>query len=118
MLVNLWIEAIFHELAALSVMRASHDHEIPFAWYQRNSQRNTLVVVINGDGELLTSAASRVARKMLPVRIYTGFKINNFKARKSAASGGSLNSSGWTGDFQTICPPASKIALPSIFVER
>ena len=59
-------------LAALPVMRATHEPEMPFARHQRNSQRSILVVVISGDGKLLTSAPSSVAGEMLFMR--TGFK--------------------------------------------
>ena len=52
------------KLAALSVTRASHEPEMPFARHQRNSQRSTLVVVISGDGEQLTTAQNSVAGEM------------------------------------------------------
>ena len=55
-------------LAALPVTRATHGPEMPFVGHQRKSQRSTLVVVISGDGELVTSAPSSVAGEMLPVR--------------------------------------------------
>ena len=42
-----------------------------FARHQRTSQRSTLVVVISGDGELLTSARNSVADEMSLIR--TGF---------------------------------------------
>ena len=54
-------------LAALPVTRSTHEPEMPFARYQRNSQRSTLVVVISADGDQLTSAPSSVGGKMLPV---------------------------------------------------
>ena len=44
---------------------------MPCARYQRNCQKSTLVVVIIGDGELLTSAPSSVAGELSLVR--TGF---------------------------------------------
>ena len=55
-------------LAALPVTRFTHEPEMPFAKHQRNSQKSTLVVVISGDGELLTSVLSSVAGEMMPVR--------------------------------------------------
>ena len=57
-------------LAALPVTNAMHEPEIPFARHQRNSESCPLVVVINGDGEL-TSTASSVATEMLLVRTWT-----------------------------------------------
>ena len=56
-------------LAALSVTLSTNEPEMPFARHQRNSQKSTLVVVIiRGDGELLTSAPSVVAGEMSLVR--------------------------------------------------
>ena len=45
----------------LAALPATPEPEMPFARHQRNSQRSTLVVVISGDGELLTSAPNCVA---------------------------------------------------------
>ena len=60
------MEAIFYEFdKTVSGARNTYDPEMPFARHQRNSQRSTLVVVISGDGELLTSAPSSVAGEML-----------------------------------------------------
>ena len=52
--------------------RATHEPEMPFARYRRSSKRRTLgvrvtVVVISGDGELLTSVPNSVAGEMLLV---------------------------------------------------
>ena len=52
-------------------MHATNEPEMPFVRHQRNSQRSTLVVVISGDGELLTSAPTSVEGEMSLVR--TGF---------------------------------------------
>ena len=56
-------------IVALPVTRATHEPEIRFARYRRNIQRSTLVVLlvvlISGDGELLTSAPNSVAGEML-----------------------------------------------------
>ena len=55
--------------AAPPVMRATHEPVMPFARHQCNSQlKSTLLVVISGDGDLLTSTSSSVASEMLPVR--------------------------------------------------
>ena len=48
--------------------RATHAPEVPFANHQRNNQRSNLVVVISGDGELITSVPSSVAGEILSVR--------------------------------------------------
>ena len=41
---------------ALPVTPETDEPEIPYARHQRNSQRSSIMVVISGDGELLTSA--------------------------------------------------------------
>ena len=55
-------------LTALPVMHAAHEPEMLFARHQRNRQRGTLMVVISGDGELLTNTPSGVACEMRLVR--------------------------------------------------
>ena len=62
-------------LEALPVTRPTYVTEIHFARHQGNSQRSTLVVVISGDGELLTSVPNSVAGEMLSVR--TGFIVTH-----------------------------------------
>ena len=55
----------------MPVTRATNEPEMPFARHQRSSQRGTLVVVIIGDCELLTSTPCSVADEMSLVS--TGF---------------------------------------------
>ena len=61
-------------LEALPVTRPTFVTEIHFARHQGNSQRSTLVVVISGDGELLTSAPNSVAGEM---SVRTGFIVTH-----------------------------------------
>ena len=69
--------------------RPTNEPEMPFARHQRNSQRNTLVVVISGDGEMLTSAPSSVAGEM--GLVCTAFYVMFWKwMQKSIENNGSM----------------------------
>ena len=65
-------------LAALSVTLSTNEPEMTFARHQRNSQKSTLVVVIiRGDGELLTSTR---AYRPSEETIYSLIEINRFES--------------------------------------
>ena len=66
-------------LVALPVKRATDNPKTPFARHHHNSQWSTLVVVICGDGELLTSAPSFVEGQLNLVRTGLNYKLNYFQ---------------------------------------